>query len=120
VPLAAVITIHDRQISRHGGAAGIRDRGLLETGLARPINRHGFGETDRHVLAANYAFGLAKAHVFVDGNKRTAFVTAVTFLGLNDISFDAPALEIVRNMEDLASSDVSEEDFAVWLRNRLE
>ena len=118
VPLAAVITIHDRQISRHGGAPGLRDRGLLETGLARPLNRFQYGETDLHALAAAYAFGLSKAHAFVDGNKRTAFVTAVTFLGLNGHSFAAPPIEIVRNMEDLASSDISEDDFTVWLKAR--
>ena len=119
VPLPAVIIIHDRQISRHGGASGIRDRALLEGGLTRPLNRHGFGEVDLHVLAANYAFGIAKAHAFVDGNKRTAFVTAVTFLALNGVGFQAPPLEVVRNMEDLASGEVSEDGFAAWLRARV-
>ena len=119
VPLPAVIIIHDRQISRHGGASGIRDRTLLEGGLARPLNRHGFGEADLHVLAANYAFGIAKAHAFVDGNKRTAFVTAVTFLALNGVGFQAPPVEVVRNMEDLASGDLSEDGFAAWLRERV-
>ena len=120
VPAPAVIVIHDRQIARHGGAPGIRDRTLLEGGLARPLNRFGFGETDLHVLAANYAFGIAKAHAFVDGNKRTAFVTAVTFLGLNEARFSAPAIEIVRNMEDLASDDLSEDGFGAWLKGKFE
>jgi len=118
VPIAAVIVIHDRQIARHGGAPGIRDRGLIETGLARPINRHGFSESDLFVLAANYAFGISKAHAFVDGNKRTAIVTAVTFLALNGIGFSAPPNEVVRYMEDLAASVVSEDEFAEWLRRR--
>lgn len=116
VPLIAIITIHDRQISRHGGAPGMRDRALLEGGLARPLNRFGFGETSLHGLAANYAFGIAKAHAFVDGNKRTAFVTAITFLGLNGVAFSAPAIEVVKMMEDLASAEVGEEAFAEWLR----
>lgn len=116
VPTPAVIVIHDRQIARHGGASGIRDRGLLDSGLARPLNRFAHGETDLHTLAANYAFGIAKAHAFVDGNKRTAFVTAVTFLGLNKVGFSAPAIEVVRSMEDLASDGLSEDGFAVWLR----
>lgn len=119
VPAPVVVIIHDRQISRHGGASGIRDRGLLDSGLARPLNRFGFGETDLHRLAANYAFGIAKAHAFVDGNKRTAFVTAVTFLGLNGAGFAAPPIEVVRNMEDLASDAVSEEAFGDWLRERV-
>lgn len=116
VPIAAVIVIHDRQIARHGGAPRIRDRGLLENGLARPINRHGFGGEDLFRLAANYAFGIAKAHAFVDGNKRTAFVTAITFLALNGVGFAAPPNEVVRYMEDLAASVVSEDEFAEWLR----
>lgn len=116
VPIPAIIVIHDRQIARHGGAPGMRDRSLLESGVARPLNRFGFGETDLHSLAANYAFGIAKAHAFVDGNKRTAFVTAITFLGMNGIGFAAPAVEIVRNMEDLASDDLSEGGFTEWMR----
>ena len=96
----------------------MRDRALLENGLARPINRHTFGETNLHQLAANYGFGLAKAHAFVDGNKRTAFVTAVTFLGLNGIDFSATPMDVVRHMEDLAASIISEDDFAEWLKSK--
>ena len=115
VPLAAVIAIHDRQISRHGGAPGLRDRGLLEGGLARPLNRFQYGETDLYQLAAAYGFGIVKAHAFMDGNKRTGFVTAVTFLALNGLAFRSAAAEVVRNMEGLASGEVTEVEFAAWL-----
>ena len=122
VPLAAVVAIHDRQISRHGGKAGMRDFALLEMGCARAMNLAAYSDADLAGIAAAYAFGIAKAHAFVDGNKRTAFVTAVTFLRLNGYSF-RPEPDIgVQMMETLASSDVSESDFANWLRaaTRLE
>ncbi|MBF9047915.1 type II toxin-antitoxin system death-on-curing family toxin [Rhodobacterales bacterium LSUCC0031] len=115
VPLRAVITFHDRQIARHGGAPGLRDLGLLEAGCARPINRAGYGEADLHILAAAYAFGIAKAHAFVDGNKRTAFVTTLTFLRINGLAMRPEPLEGVRMMEDLAADRVSEAAFADWL-----
>ena len=115
-PISGVVTVHDRQISRHGGTPGIRDFGLLEMGCARPLNRHAYGTTDLFELAAAYAFGIAKAHAFVDGNKRTAFVTAIGFLRMNGQAFRAAQTEIVRQMEDLASGALSEEGFADWLR----
>ncbi len=116
VPLRAVLAFHDRQIVRHGGAAGMRDMALLESGCARPANLAVYGTPDLFELAAAYAFGIAKAHAFVDGNKRTAFVTAVTFLRLNGQGFRPDPAEGVRMMEDLASGEVSEEAFAKWLR----
>lgn len=119
VPTPAVIVFHDRQISRHGGAPGMRDRGLLEAACARPINRYGHGETSEADLAAAYAYGIAKAHAFVDGNKRTAFVTAAAFLRLNGYGFRPEPVLGVRMMEDLASDAVSEADFAAWLEAGL-
>lgn len=115
VPLAAVIAIHDRQIARHGGAAGMRDRNLLEAGCARPLNLMAYERPTPAQLAASYAFGIAKAHAFVDGNKRTAFVTALTFLRLNGLGVRLDPVEGVRMMEDLASGAVSETVFASWL-----
>lgn len=94
----------------------MRDLGLLEAGCARPLNRHAYGMTDLFELAAAYAFGIAKAHAFVDGNKRTAFVTAVGFLRMNGFLFVADQNDIVRRMEDLASEALSEDGFADWLR----
>jgi death on curing protein len=87
VPLAAVLAIHDRQIARHGGAPGMRDRALLEMGCARAMNLAAYTDSGLAEIAAAYAFGISKAHAFVDGNKRTAFVTALTFLRLNGYSF---------------------------------
>lgn len=115
VPLAAVVIIHDRQISRHGGAPGLRDMALLEMGCARAMNLAAYTEAGLAEIAAAHAFGIAKAHAFVDGNKRTAFVTAVTFLRLNGHAFRPDPIEGVRMMEDLASGEVSEAAFAAWL-----
>lgn len=115
VPLAAIVAIHDRQISRHGGAPGMRDRTLLETGCARAINLAAYTDAGLTDMAAAYAFGLARAHAFVDGNKRTAFVTALTFLRLNGFAFHPDAAEGVRMMEELAAGGISGADFARWL-----
>jgi death on curing protein len=115
VPLRAVISFHDRQIARHGGAPGMRDISLLEAACARPLNRAAYGESDLHVLAAAYAFGIAKAHAFVDGNKRTAFVTTLTFLRLNGLQMRPDPVAGVRMMEDLAAGEVTEAIFAQWL-----
>ena len=115
VPARAVYIIHDRQIARHGGASGLRDEGLLQGALQRPINKWQYENSDTFGCAAAYAFGIAKAHAFVDGNKRTAFVTSVTFLRLNGWHFVTDPAEGVTFMEDLASGAVSEERFRNWL-----
>ena len=119
VPAQAVHIIHDRQIARHGGAPGLRDEGLLQGALQRPINKWQYENTDTFECAAAYAFGIVKAHAFVDGNKRTAFVTSVTFLRLNGWHFTTEPAEGVSFMEDLASSVVSEENFKKWLEQNL-
>ncbi|MEL6960977.1 MAG: type II toxin-antitoxin system death-on-curing family toxin [Pseudomonadota bacterium] len=116
VPLQAVFVIHDRQIARHGGAPGIRDRGLIEAGWMRAENLAHYGEPSIYDLAAAYAFGLAKAHGFIDGNKRTAFVVAFAFLRLNGFAFRPDPAEGVRMIEDLARDAVSEAEFAGWLQ----
>lgn len=119
VPLAAVLAIHDRQIARHGGASGMRDRALLKRGCARAINLPAYTEASLADIAAAYAFGISKAHAFVDGNKRTGFVTALTFLRLNGFAFRPPPVEGVQMMEDLASGQLSEADFARWLSSQM-
>ena len=119
VPQQAVMIIHDRQIARHGGASGLRDMGLLEGALERPRNKAHDGEPRLEELAAAYAYGIAKAHAFVDGNKRTAFVTAATFLRLNGFGLRPDPIEGVRAMEDLASDVLSEADFARWLHDTM-
>jgi len=115
VPLQAVVIIHDRQIARHGGAPGMRDMRLLEAAVDRPRNEFAHEEPRLAEIGAVYAFGIAKAHAFVDGNKRTAFVTAVTFLRLNGFGVHPEPLQGVRAMEDLAAGVRSEEEFAIWL-----
>lgn len=116
VPLAALLVVHDRQIARHGGAPGTCDPALLEMGCARALNRASYEDTDVFAIAAAYAYGIAKAHAFVDGNKRTAFVAAFAFLRLNGIAIRPEPGIGVRMMEDLAADHVSEDDFAAWLR----
>jgi death-on-curing protein len=114
---AVVSAIHDEQIAEHGGAVGVRDQGLLESALARPQNRAAYGEADAHVLAAAYAFGVAKNHPFVDGNKRTALVLCELFLELNGWRNAAGDAETLAAVLDLASGDLDEEGFAAWLRD---
>ena len=115
VPVEAVHIIHDRQIARHGGASGLRDEGLLQNAMQRPVNKWQYEDADTFACAAAYAFGIAKAHAFVDGNKRTAFVTSATFLRLNGWHFAIEPAEGVTFMEGLASDEVFEEEFKNWL-----
>ena len=115
VPLQAVVIIHDRQIARHGGAAGLRDIHLLQAAVERPRNKVAYTDPRVEDIAAAYAFGIAKAHAFVDGNKRTAFVTSATFLRLNGFGLHPDPLDGVKAMEDLASGVLSEAGFAAWL-----
>lgn len=112
-------TIHDAQISEHGGSPGIRDEGLIESALARAKNKWSReGDVDLADLAAAYASGLVKNHGFVDGNKRVGFMAAYTFLGLNGYDLDAPETEVVVMVRDLAASTLTERDFAAWIRQR--
>ena len=115
MPTRAVHIVHDRQIARHGGASGPRDQGLLQGALQRPINKWQYANTDTFGCAAAYAFAIATANAFVDGNKRTAFVTSLTFLRLNGWHFITEPAEGVAYMENLASDMVSEERFKKWL-----
>jgi len=86
-----ILAIHDEQLAEHGGALGVRDDGLLDSALARPLNRAGYGEPDMAELAALYAIAISRNHPFVDGNKRTAFAALATFLALNGMVFEPPA-----------------------------
>ena len=79
------LAIHERQLAEHGGGIGVRDAGMLDSALARPLNQWNYGEDDMCALAAAYAFGVAKNHPFIDGNKRTAWVLARLFLALNNV-----------------------------------
>ncbi len=111
-------TIHSRQLAEHGGGDGTRDEGMLESALARPVNRWSYGETDLAGLAAAYAFGVARHHPFVDGNKRTAWVLARLFLRLNGVELDFDKKEASRTVESLAAGELSEADMADWFRHR--
>lgn len=116
----SVSAMHKRQIAEHGGTDGLRDEGLLLSALARPENLEAYVENvDLAALAASYAFGIAKNHPFLDGNKRTALVVAVTFLNLNGYDFDASSEETYTMFLGLAEGSISEDDLAVWFRNQL-
>jgi death-on-curing protein len=115
-----VYAVHDRQVSEHGGGQGVRDRNAIESALARPLNLVAYGEADAASLAAAYAYGLARNHGFVDGNKRVAWVAARLFLADNGLKLVFDKLDAIRLMEGLASGAVSEEDLAAWFRSRLE
>ena len=117
---AVILAVHDEQLAEHGGAAGVRDAGLLESALARPRNLAHYGEPDVAELAASYAFGLVKNHPFIDGNKRSAFVAAELFLGLNGRCLLATDADCVMIMLSLAASEIDEAQFAQWLRDRIE
>lgn len=112
-----VIALHDEQLRMFGGPPGIRDHGMLESALGRPQNKWTYGETDLAALAAAYAYGIARNHPFVDGNKRAAFLSIITFLGLNDIDFVAPEPEAVVMILGLASGEIEEEGLARWMRD---
>lgn len=120
VPRLVVDAAHLDQLREHGGLPGLRDENALEAALARaPEKAHHEPSTDLAALAAAYAFGLAKAHPFNDGNKRTAFLTAVIFLGLNGKDLDATEAEVVQAMTALAAGSLTEAAMATWIRERL-
>jgi death-on-curing protein len=111
------LAVHDEQLAEHGGGIGVRDGGLLESALARPQNRLAYDAgADLPALAAAYAFGLARNHPFVDGNKRTAFVAAELFLDLNGMTLASSDEDCVLTMLRLAAGEIEEDAFADWLR----
>ncbi len=111
-----VESIHRKEILQHGGSRGIRDRGLIQSALERPINKWQYEGSDVFTLAAAYGFGIAKNHGFEDGNKRTAFVSLYTFLGLNGYDLDAEEEEVVIVMTAVAAGKPDEEALAEWIR----
>ena len=115
------LAIHERQLAEHGGGSGVRDEALLESALARPQQLFAYGDPppDLAALAASLAFGLARKHPFVDGNKRTAHVCYRVFLALNDAELIAGADEKYVHMLALAEGSLDEAGFADWLRPRL-
>ena len=119
-----VLALHDRQLAEHGGSSGVRDEGLLESALARPQQLHAYGDpppdlADLADLAATLAFGLARNHPFVDGNKRTAHVSYRAFLALNGVEFPGLGEEKFLTILALAEGRMTVEEFARWLRAHI-
>jgi death-on-curing protein len=120
IDASLIYAIHDRLLAEHGGLDGIRDRGGVESALARPINLAEYGKPDAAALAASYAYGLLRNHGFADGNKRTAWVAARLFLADNGYRLRFDRLEAVRVVEAAADGALSEAELAAWFRQHLE
>lgn len=112
----AVLAFHNRQLAEHGGGEGVRDEGLLDSALARPQNKFAYEDPDLFMLAAAYAYGIATNHPFVDGNKRTAYVAALTFLRLNGFRVEADQTEKYQTFVKLAAGEIGEAELADWFR----
>lgn len=119
VSLEAALAAHQEQIAEHGGGTGVRDATLLESAMARPQNLAAYGKPDLAALAAAYAFGIARNHPFVDGNKRTAAVVSETFLIRNGAWLDATDAELVVTFLALAAGELAEDELASWFRDHL-
>jgi death on curing protein len=112
-----VVAIHSRQLRRFGGAAGLRDDGLLRSAIERPINKWHYEKAEMPEIAAAYAFGLAKNHAFVDGNKRIAFMSMMIFLRKNGVRFAPDQAHATKIILSLAGGEVSEDSLARWIRD---
>jgi death on curing protein len=110
-----VLALHEQLLAAFGGSSGIRDRGLLESALARPVNLLADGTPTLFDLAASYGFGLVKNHPFIDGNKRTGFTVAVAFLGLNGLRFGATEADAAVRTLALAAGAMTEAQYSAWL-----
>jgi death-on-curing protein len=114
-----VLDVHAEQLALFGGADGVRDLGLLESALGRPLNKFAYGETGLAAPAAAYAFGIARNHSFVDGNKRAAFASIVVFLGLNGIEFDVPPEAATAMILGMAAGEINEDGLARWIADNI-
>ncbi len=119
IRMESVVAAHSKQLARHGGIEGIRDIGLLESAISCPRNLLAYGSPDLAALAASYALGIVRNHPFLDGNKRTALTTCRAFLFINGYAVDATQDDKASQILKLAASELKEEEFADWLRNRL-
>jgi death-on-curing protein len=113
------LAIHSRQLRRFGGAPGLRDEGMLQSALARPVNKWRYEQAGLTELAAAYAFGLAKNHAFIDGNKRIAFMSMMVFLRKNGVRFAPDQAEATKIILALAAGEVSEQSLARWIADNL-
>lgn len=120
VSLEVALAAHHEQLAEHGGGEGMRDSGMLESAMARPQNLVAYGTPDAAELAASYAFGIARNHPFVDGNKRTAAVVSETFLVLNGHDLTATDAELVVTFLALAAGELSEDELTAWFRDHLD
>lgn len=111
-----LLLLHEESLAEHGGASGLRDEGLLDSALARPLNLSMYAEPDLADLAASYGVGLAKNHAFVDGNKRAAFLAVGLFLALNGYRLHATQADATLTMLSVAAGDIDEIAFANWIR----
>ncbi|MFN3212897.1 MAG: type II toxin-antitoxin system death-on-curing family toxin [Henriciella sp.] len=118
--LETLLILHSECLAEHGGPEGVRDLGLLESALERPVNRANYGDGDLFDFAAEYAFGIVRNHPFVDGNKRTGFLSAATFLLINGQMLVASEAEATLKVLALASGEIDQTDFAEWLREHVE
>lgn len=117
---SVVLAVQEELLFEHGGLAGIRDEGLLDSALARPQQLFSYGDPDLFDLAIAYANGIVRNHPFVDGNKRAAFVTGAIFLERNGKRLAAPEAEATQAVLDLAASKMTEKEFAIWLKENCE
>ncbi|PSO21324.1 type II toxin-antitoxin system death-on-curing family toxin [Bradyrhizobium sp. MOS003] len=111
------VVIHGRQLRRFGGAPGLRDEGMLRSALKRPVNKWRYEQAPMAELASAYAFGLAKNHAFVDGNKRIDFMAMMVFLHKNGVAFSPDPAEATTIIRSLAAGEVSEKSLTRWIRD---
>jgi death-on-curing protein len=112
-----VLAIHDEQLVAHGGSGGVRDTALLESALNRPLNKWNYEKAELPELGAAYAYGIARNHPFIDGNKRTSLLALYTFLGINGVDFVVPEADAAAMILALAAGEVSEQSLARWIRD---
>ena len=115
-----LLLLHEESLAEHGGAPGLRDGGLLDSALARPLNLALYGDPDVAELAAAYGIGLAKNHAFVDGNKRSAFLALGMFLALNGHRLRATQVDATLTMLAVAAGEISEKGLSQWIRDHME
>jgi len=116
----ALLLLHGESLAVHGGLAGLRDEGLLDSALARPLNLAAYEMPDLFDLAASYGIGVAKNHPFNDGNKRAAFLAVGLFLALNGYRLNAGQVEATQTMLAVAAGELDEPGLAAWLRNNTQ
>jgi death-on-curing protein len=114
-----IVAINDEQLAIHGGSAGIRDRGLLESAIDRPRTKWAYESAELPALAASYGYGIARNHPFVDGNSRAAFLAIYTFLGINGMDFVVPEADAAAMILSLAAGEISEENLARWIADNF-